>query len=62
MKRILPTDVNQAVERIANYYRHSRLYTNLLNTDDAYQAYIDNFTEMLISGTGKSTGETIEDK
>ncbi len=45
MKRILPMDVSPAVERIANYYRHSRLYTNLLNTDDAYQAYIDNFTE-----------------
>lgn len=45
MKQMFIKDVDKAMKNIANYYRNSRLYTYLLNTEDAYQAYIDAYTE-----------------
>lgn len=45
MKRMTDLDVDSAVKNIANYYRSSRLYTSLLNTDDAYLPYIKEYTE-----------------
>lgn len=45
MKRIVDADVEQAVKQIANYYRNSRLYTSLFNTDDAYGPYIRELSE-----------------
>lgn len=45
MKLMSERDVEKAVKNIADYYRHSRLYTYLANADDAYQFYIDQYTE-----------------
>lgn len=45
MKRMSDSDVEQAVKQAANYYRTSRLYTSLYNTDDAYSSYIDDLTD-----------------
>ena len=45
MKRMTDADVEQAVKQAANYYRSSRLYTSLYNTNDAYEHYVNNLME-----------------
>lgn len=38
-------DTATAVEHMANYYRHSRLYTDWFNMEDCYERYISEFAE-----------------
>lgn len=50
MARIKPlkvTETELAVEKIAQYYRQSRLYLQESNSSDAYQFFIDTYTEDL---------------
>lgn len=52
IKQLEIKDTAIAMERIANYYRCSRLYTYLSNMSDAYQWYIDEYshdTECIIA-------------
>lgn len=44
MKELSAKQVQAAVKNIANYYRSSRLYTNLSNCADAYDWYIEQYT------------------
>lgn len=45
MKLMTTKDVDDAIKQIAEYYKDSRLYTHLFNTEDVYQKYIDEYTE-----------------
>ena len=45
VKQMNTFDTASALEQCANYYRHSRLYTDLFNTDDAYERYMQEYAE-----------------
>lgn len=50
--RLSVSDTEKALEQIANYYRHSALYTYLSNQTDSYKWYKDEYrhdTELIIS-------------
>ena len=44
LRNLINKDTDAAVEQIARYYRHSRLYLHESNSTDAYQFYIDSYT------------------
>lgn len=44
LRNLMNKDTDAAVERIARYYRNSRLYLYESNATDAYQFYIDRYT------------------
>ena len=45
LTKITTSELEPAMHQIANYYRKSRLYLDVSNTLDAYQYYIDTYTE-----------------
>lgn len=45
MTRISTSELDAAVDRIANYYRHSRLYLDVSNAIDAYDYYVKEYTK-----------------
>lgn len=45
MSKINMSDLKMAVDRIANYYRQTRLYLSLCNSSDAYDFIVSQYTE-----------------
>lgn len=45
IKKMTAADVENAVKNCANYYRTCRLYTDLFNTNDAYERYVQEYME-----------------
>lgn len=45
MSQITMSDLDMAIDRIANYYRQARLYLSLCNSSDAYDFIVKYFTE-----------------
>lgn len=43
--KLTDADVEKAVDRIANYYRQTRLYLSLCNSSDAYDYFVREHTE-----------------
>lgn len=45
ISQITMSDLEVAVDRIANYYRQTRLYLSLCNSSDAYDYIVKNYTQ-----------------
>lgn len=45
ISQITMSDLEVAVDRIANYYRKTRLYLSLCNSSDAYDYIVKNYTQ-----------------
>lgn len=60
--KLTDADVEKAVDRIANYYRQTRLYLSLCNSSDAYDYFVREHTEdirLMVSIVLKETDKLI---